>query len=91
MPLRSRCTSPWRAADLQLPEPSVDVLYRVVRTHLVEFLEALNAETDGSGIPGFVVSEFRKFRRFSEFSLMAWRASDAWTARSSAWSRFGTS
>jgi hypothetical protein len=35
--------------------------YGVVRTHLTAFLAAVDAETDGSGLPGFVVNEFRKF------------------------------
>jgi glucan phosphorylase len=37
------------------------VLYGVVRTHLTEFLAAVDAQTDGSGVPAFVVKEFRKF------------------------------
>src|SRR6266571_314609 len=43
--------------------PATGVLYAVVRSHLTEFLAAVNAETDGSGLPGFVVNEFRKFLR----------------------------
>jgi len=39
------------------------VLYGVVRTHLAELLTAVDAETDGGGLPGFVVNEFRKFLR----------------------------
>jgi hypothetical protein len=57
------------AAAVYVPRsPTRDVLYGVVRTHLIEFLEALNAETDGSGIPGCVVSEFRKFLRCGVFA-----------------------
>jgi hypothetical protein len=36
---------------------------RALRRHLAEFLAAVNAQTDGSGLPGFVVGEFRKFLR----------------------------
>jgi hypothetical protein len=43
--------------------PTTGVLYGVVRTNLAEFLAAVAAETDGSGVPGFVVKEFRKFLR----------------------------
>jgi len=43
--------------------PTTGVLYGVVRTHLTEFLAAVDAETDGSGVPGFVVKEFGKFLR----------------------------
>ena len=43
--------------------PTTGVLYGVVRTHLTEFLAAVDAETDGSGLPGFVVHELRKFLR----------------------------
>ena len=41
--------------------PTTGVLYGVVRTHLTEFLAAVDAATDGGGLPGFVVKEFRKF------------------------------
>ena len=43
--------------------PTTGVLYGVVRAHLTEFLGAVDAEADGSGLPGFVVNEFRKFLR----------------------------
>jgi hypothetical protein len=43
--------------------PTTGVLYGVVRAHLTEFLAAVDAETDGRGLPGFVVNEFRKFLR----------------------------
>ena len=43
--------------------PTTGVLYAVVRTHLSELLAAVAAQTDGSGLPGFVVGEFRKFLR----------------------------
>ena len=43
--------------------PTRGVLYGVVCTHLTEFLAAVDAETDGGGLPGFVVHEFRKFLR----------------------------
>jgi hypothetical protein len=41
--------------------PTTGVLYGVVRTHLTEFLAAVDAQTDGSGLPGFIIKEFRKF------------------------------
>jgi hypothetical protein len=47
--------------------PTTGVLYGVVRTHLTEFLAAVHAETDGGGLPGFVVNEFRKFLRCGVF------------------------
>jgi hypothetical protein len=37
------------------------VLYDVVRRHLSEFLAAVDARTDGLGLPAFVTKEFRKF------------------------------
>jgi hypothetical protein len=40
--------------------PTTGVLYGVVRTHLTEFLAAVDVQTDGGGLPGFVVNEFRK-------------------------------
>jgi Transposase zinc-binding domain len=43
--------------------PTTGILYGVVRTHLTEFLAAVSAETDGAGLPGFVVNELRKFLR----------------------------
>src|SRR5437870_3332511 len=43
--------------------PTTGVLYGVVRTHLTGLLAAIAAQTDGSGLPGFVVNEFRKFLR----------------------------
>jgi Transposase zinc-binding domain len=43
--------------------PTTGVLYGIVRTHLTEFLAAVDAQTDGSGLPGFVVNEFRRFLR----------------------------
>ena len=43
--------------------PATGVLHRVVRAHLTEFLAAVDAQTDGSGLPGFIVNEFRKFLR----------------------------
>jgi hypothetical protein len=43
--------------------PTTGVLHGVVRTHLTAFLAAVDAEADGSGLPGFVVNEFRKFLR----------------------------
>jgi len=43
--------------------PTTGVLYGVVRTHLSELLAAVDAQTDGNGLPGFVVNEFRKFLR----------------------------
>ena len=43
--------------------PTTGVFYGVVRTHLSELLAAVDAQTDGAGLPGFVVNEFRKFLR----------------------------
>ncbi len=43
--------------------PTSGVLYAVVRTHLADFLAAVDARTDGSGLPPFVTAEFRKFLR----------------------------
>jgi hypothetical protein len=43
--------------------PTTGVLYGVVRAHLTHLLAAVDAETDGAGLPGFVVNEFRKFLR----------------------------
>jgi hypothetical protein len=43
--------------------PTTGVLYGVVRTHLADFLAAVDARTDGSGLPPFVTAEFRKFLR----------------------------
>ncbi|MCI0345365.1 MAG: hypothetical protein L0221_07965 [Chloroflexi bacterium] len=43
--------------------PTTSVLYGVVRANLAALVAAVNAETDGSGLPGFVVNEFRKFLR----------------------------
>jgi ribosomal protein S27E len=43
--------------------PTTSVLYGVVRGHLPALLAAVDAETDGSRLPGFVVNEFRKFLR----------------------------
>jgi hypothetical protein len=43
--------------------PTTGVLYGVVRANLAALVAAVDAETDGSGLPGFVVNEFRKFLR----------------------------
>jgi hypothetical protein len=43
--------------------PTTGVLYGVVRANLAALVAALDAETDGGGLPGFVVNEFRKFLR----------------------------
>jgi hypothetical protein len=43
--------------------PTTGLLYGVIRTHLTEFLAAVDAEIDGGGVPGLVVNEFRKFPR----------------------------
>ena len=43
--------------------PTTGVLYGVVRTHLADFLAAVDARTDVAGLPAFVVAEFRKFLR----------------------------
>jgi hypothetical protein len=43
--------------------PTTSVLYGVVRGHLPALVAAVDAETEGSGLPGFVVNEFRKFLR----------------------------
>ena len=51
-------------ADVYVPRsPTSGVLYGVVRTHLADFLAAVDARTDGSGLPPFVTAEFRKFLR----------------------------
>jgi len=52
-----------RGGPLPAPSPTTGVLHRVVRAHLTEFLAAVDAQTDGSGLPGFIVNEFRKFLR----------------------------
>ncbi|MFN8546237.1 MAG: hypothetical protein U0807_18825 [Candidatus Binatia bacterium] len=41
--------------------PRSGVLYDVVRRHLAAFLTTVDAQADGSGLPGSVVSEFREF------------------------------
>ena len=43
--------------------PTTSVLYGVVHANLAALVAAADAETDGSGLPGFVVNEFRKFLR----------------------------
>lgn len=43
--------------------PTTSVLYGVVRANLSALVAAVEAETDGVGLPGFVVNEFRKFLR----------------------------
>jgi hypothetical protein len=43
--------------------PTTSVLYGVVRANLAAFVAAVDAETDGGGLPGFVLNEFRKFLR----------------------------
>src|SRR5712692_8582323 len=51
-------------AGVHVPRsPTSGVLYGVVRTHLADFLAAVDARTDGSGLPPFVTAEFRKFLR----------------------------
>jgi len=51
-------------ANVYVPRsPTTGVLYGVVRTHLAEFLAIVDGQTDGGGLPGFVVNEFRKFLR----------------------------
>src|SRR5262249_48839529 len=53
-----------RVAAVYVPRsPTTGVLYGVVRTHLTEFLAAVDAQTDGGGLPGVVVGEVRKFLR----------------------------
>jgi len=53
-----------RVAGVYVPRsPTSGVLYAVVRTHLADFLAAVDARTDGSGLPPFVTAEFRKFLR----------------------------
>jgi len=52
------------AAAVYVPRsPTTGVLNGLVRAHLAAFLAAVDGETDGSGVPGFVVNEFRKFLR----------------------------
>jgi len=43
--------------------PTTGVLYGVIRTHLADFLAAVEARTDGSGLPPSITAEFRKFLR----------------------------
>jgi hypothetical protein len=43
--------------------PTTSVVYGVVRANLAALVAVVDAETDGSGLPGFVVNEFRKFLR----------------------------
>jgi hypothetical protein len=53
-----------RVATVYVPRsPTTGVLSGVVRTHLTAFLAAVDAETDGSGLPTYIVNEFRKFLR----------------------------
>ncbi|MGH7554631.1 MAG: transposase zinc-binding domain-containing protein [Longimicrobiales bacterium] len=51
-----------RSRGGRLRAPAGD-LYGIVRTHRAEFLGAVDAGTDGGGLPGFIVNEFRKFLR----------------------------
>jgi hypothetical protein len=46
-----------------LRSPTTSVLYGVVRTHLADFVSAVEARMDRSGLPSFVMAEFRKFLR----------------------------
>ena len=62
--------------------PTASVLYGVVRAHLTELLAAVDAQTGGSDLPGFVVNEFRKFLRCGCWPTAS-RACGARTARSS--------
>ncbi len=58
------------AAAVYVPRsPTTGVRYGVVRTHLIEFLAALNAETDGSGVPGFVADEKPALRKLAQARL----------------------
>src|SRR5262245_23833489 len=41
--------------------PEQGVLHTVVRTHLKAFLQEVANRTNGSGLPRFVVDEFREF------------------------------
>jgi len=51
-------------ADVYVPRsPMTGVLFGVVRAHRADFLAAVDARTDGSGLPPFVTAEFRKFLR----------------------------
>ena len=43
--------------------PTTGVLYGVVRAHLGDFVAAIEARTDGIGLPSFVRAEFQKFLR----------------------------
>jgi hypothetical protein len=43
--------------------PTAGVLYGVVRSHLTAFVAAIEARTDGIGLPPFVLAEFQKFLR----------------------------
>jgi hypothetical protein len=51
-------------ATIYVPRsPTTSVLYGVVRANFAALVAAVDAETEGSGLPGFVVNEFRKFLR----------------------------
>ena len=43
--------------------PTTGVLYGLVRAHLGKFVAAIEARTDGIGLPSFVRAEFQKFLR----------------------------
>jgi hypothetical protein len=43
--------------------PTTGVLYGVVRGHWSDFAADVRDRTDGTGLPAFVVGEFRKFLR----------------------------
>jgi hypothetical protein len=43
--------------------PTSGSLYGVVRTNLTDLIASVDAQTDGAGLPGFVLNEFRKFLR----------------------------
>jgi two-component system, NtrC family, response regulator AtoC len=57
-------------ADVYVPRsPRTGVLYGVVRAHRADFLAAVDARTEGSGLPPFVTAEFRKFLRCGVLAL----------------------
>lgn len=67
IPARGLAPRPLRArgmAGVYVPRSQTKgVLYDVVRTHLADFVAAVDARTDGLGLPAFVLAEFRKFLR----------------------------
>ena len=59
--VRYWATMPLTSAGYRPRTPEQGVLYTVVRTHLEAFLQEVAERTNGSGLPRFVVDEFREF------------------------------